>query len=274
MPDLLTAVLALALGLLVGLGAGVAYGLRLAARRRAGLGAHAQLARLWPAELPTRSASDILAGVIRVSLGGRVFELPVLPRAASRAWLENLDSRFADLAIDLEAAGNDAPVIMARLVAEADALYDMLLSYDQAGVLPPRAEIDAVATDTEILRGVLEVWRAVNPLAATVAETTEPPERGSPTPSPRPPTMPPTPTAGTPDTSSASSPTSSSSSTSTPARTASSERARRNTNGSSKRSASARCSPTTTGNTPAGSRAALRSRSVDLASPALPSRRP
>lgn len=181
MPDLLVAGLALALGLLVGSGAGVVYGLRLAARRRAALGAHAQLARLWPAEIPGRSAADILAGVVRVSLGGSTYELPVLPRAASRAWLESLDARFAVLANELEAAGNDTPLIMARLVAEADALYDMLLSYDQQHVLPPKAEIDAVATDTEILRAVLEVWRAVNPLAATVAESTSVP---TPTPSP------------------------------------------------------------------------------------------
>lgn len=181
MPDLLAALLALALGLLVGLWAGATYGIRLAARRRASIGAHAQLARLWPAELPARSSADILAGVVRVSLGGTVYELPVLPRAASRAWLESLDTRFAALAAELEAAGNDAPMIMTRLVAEADALYDMLLSYDQHHVLPSREDIDATATDTEILRAVLEVWRAVNPLAATVAEASS---AEIPTPSP------------------------------------------------------------------------------------------
>ena len=44
---------------------------RLEQERRAMLGAHAQLARLWPAELPGRSAADILAGVIRGVLGDR-----------------------------------------------------------------------------------------------------------------------------------------------------------------------------------------------------------
>ena len=273
MPDLLVAVLALALGLLVGLWAGATYAIRLAARRRADLGAHAQLARLWPAELPARSAADILAGVVRVSLGGRIFELPVLPRAASRAWLSNLDSRFADLATELEAAGNDTPAIMARLVAEADALYDMLLSYDQHGVLPPKAEIDALATDTEILRAVLEVWRAVNPLAATVAETTT--ESRNPTPSVEPPTTPPPRTAGPPDTSSASSPTSSSSSTSTPAATGSSEAAPPISSEWSRPSESAPSSPTTDELIPGGDHelvAPLPSAAVD--SPAPPSRQP
>jgi hypothetical protein len=173
--DPLAILLALGLGLLVGAWAGSSYGLRLADRRRRAIGAHAQLARLWPEELPARSATDVLAGVVRVSLGGRVFEIPVLPRGASRRWLESLDARFASLANDLEQAGSDTPAIMVRLVAEADGLYEMLLAYDRAGasVLPDRADIDEVATDTEILRAVLEVWRAVNPLAATVAQMSD-----------------------------------------------------------------------------------------------------
>jgi hypothetical protein len=270
MPDLLVAVLALALGLLVGLWVGATYAIRLAARRRAALGAHAQLARLWPAELPERSAADILAGVVRIVLGGQVFELPVLPRAASRAWLESLDVRFATLASELEAAGNDTPAIMARLVAEADALYDMLLSYDQHGELPSKAEIDVLATDTEILRAVLEVWRAVNPLAATVAATTESPTQ---TPSDELLTTPPSPTAGSPASSSASSRTSSSSSTSTPPPTDTSERPTPSSSGSSRPSASARSSRTTSASTAAGGRATRRrSRSTAVGSPAPRSR--
>ena len=269
MPDLLVAGLALTLGLLVGLWVGAGLGIRLAARRRAALGTHAQLARLWPAELPGRSAADILAGVIRVSLGGTTYNLPVLPRAASRAWLENLDTRFAELASELEAAGNDAPLIMSRLVAEADALYDMLLSYDQQSVLPSRDDIDAMATDTEILRAVLEVWRAVNPLAATVAEASG----LTPTPSPELRTSPPVSTAGAQPSSSATSPTSSSSGTSTPPRIASSDPRTRSSIGSSKRSGSAPSSPTTRGSTRAGGRSPA-GRSHPASSPAPSSRQP
>lgn len=268
-PDPLVAVLALTLGLLVGLWVGAGLGIRLAARRRAALGAHAQLARLWPAELPARSAADILAGVVRVVLGGRTYDLPVLPRAASRAWLESLDSRFAVLANELEAAGNDAPLIMSRLVAEADALYELLLSYDQQHVLPAREDIDAIATDTEILRAVLEVWRAVNPLAATVAEASV----LTPTPSPEPRTSRPAPTAGAPTSSSESSPTSSSSGTSRPPRTASSDRRSPSSTGLSKPSGSAPSSPTTRSSTRAGELGTPRRRSTHGAS-AAPSSRP
>lgn len=250
MTDPITVLLALGLGLVIGALAGVRAGISFAVRRRAALGAHAQLARLWPGELPERSAADILAGVIRVRLGGQTYELPVLPRGASRRWLESLDARFAALAAELEAAGNDTPAIMVRLVAEADGLYDMLLAYDAAGsgLLPPKADIDEVASDTEILRAVLEVWRAANPLAASLIEGS-----GATTPggSPAPQTSPRRPMAGA-RRSSSGSPTSSSSPTSTRPRTASSTTRARSSSGSSRRSASARASSTTAGPTPAG----------------------
>jgi hypothetical protein len=191
--DVIALALALALGLLVGLGVGALRAFRIEARRRALAGGNAHLARFWPAELPARSAADILAGRVRVVLGGETYDLPVLPRAASRRWLETLDLRFAVLASDLEAAGNDTPVILGRLLSESDGLYEMLRSYDQGDALPPREEIDELVTDVEILRAVLEVWRAANPLAASLAETA-PTTAGS---SPASLSSPPPPTDGT-----------------------------------------------------------------------------
>lgn len=194
--------LALGLGFLLGLGVGALQAFRLAARRRAIAGLNAGLARLWPETLPGRSAADILAGRIRIQLGGEVYELPVLPRAASRRWLQSLDGQFSELATDLEAAGDDAPRILALLSGQSDALFDILASYDQTAILPTREAIEEFATDTQILRAVLEVWRAANPLAATLAERTgdEPTNGGS----PEPPTTSPRPMAGVPNTSSTS----------------------------------------------------------------------
>lgn len=197
MTEVIAIALALMLGLLVGLRIGAWRAFRLVAQRRAMLGAAASLARFLPSEMPTRSAADILAGVIRVVLGGVMYELPVLPRAASRAWLDSLDARFAALASELERAGDDTPQIMALLVAEADGLIDVLRSYDQGGILPAREHIDEYASNAEILRAVIEVWRATHPLAATLASI--PATSGT---SPEPPSSSPLPTAGPQPTSS------------------------------------------------------------------------
>jgi hypothetical protein len=194
----IVAALALALGILLGTGIGAALAARAEARRREQLRTTSAFARLWPETLPERSASDIIAGRIHVVLAGVPYDLPVLPRGASRAWLETLDTSFVDLGAALEAAGDDTPAILQAIFAQQQSLLDMLLSYDQTGVLPPREHLDEFATDVELFRALMEVWRAANPLADILAGTPDEATDGT---SPGSPSSPPTPTAGTLDTS-------------------------------------------------------------------------
>lgn len=190
-------VLALALGFVLGLGVGARRAFSLVLSQRTMRTTSARFARFMPETAPTRSPADMLAGRVRVLLGGTTFDLPVLPRAASRRWLEQLDARFATLALSLDEAGNDAGQIMGLLLRETDAMCDMLVSYDQSNVLPDRAEIDETATDAQILHAVLEVWRAVNPLVASATPPSAMPGPSLPLPS-----SPRQPTDGVPTTSS------------------------------------------------------------------------
>lgn len=192
MTDLVVIALALALGFLVGLGVGAMRAFRIAAKARAMTGASAGLARLWPDAMPERSAADILAGRIRVVLAGQVYDLPVLPRGASRRWLESLDSQYAALGAALDVAGDDTPRILLLLASHQESLLGMLYTYDETHVLPERSLVEEYATDAEILRAVIEVWRAANPLAATLAEMTSETDGSS----PEPPSTPPLPTDG------------------------------------------------------------------------------
>ena len=248
MPDLLAVALAVVLSFVLGTLAGASRAFRLVSSARKLRTAHSRIARFMPDAPPTRTAADILAGRIRVVLGGITYTLPVLPRNASRAWLEKLDADFATLTLALDAAGDDYGQILALMATQTDTLYDTLLAYDTTHVLPSRAEADETATDAEILHAVLEVWRAANPLVATVAESASPPTTGS---SPEPRSSPPSPMAGDPTTSSGS-PTSSSSPISTPRRTASASAPNGGSTSKSKRSASGRSSPTTRSRTSAG----------------------
>lgn len=171
--DLPTFAAGLALGLLLGAVLVAARAARLAAHRRAIANASAGIARLGLETLPSRSAADILAGRVRVILGGIPYDLPVLPRRASREWLEKLDARFAYIARELDEAADDKPRILALLAGQTEALMGMLRSYDQTGVLPDPQFVDDYATDAEILVGMVEVWRAANPLAASLAEAVD-----------------------------------------------------------------------------------------------------
>jgi hypothetical protein len=141
------------------------------------------LAALVPAR---RSAEDIFAGRIRVDLGGQTYTMPVLSRRANREWLESLDASFASLLTSLEDI-DDGDEVLRLLFSATDEFLDALVSYDQSAVLPPRASIDDDATDLEIIRAVMEVWRAANPLVAIALGLAPSAEPGSPTSTPTPP---------------------------------------------------------------------------------------
>lgn len=203
--DLLSLLVGVVVGLVLGGVAGAARAFRLVAARRAVAGAAAGFARFGLEALPERSATDILAGRIRVVLAGQTFDLPVLPRKASREWIERLDARFASLSDALDQAADDTPRVLALLAGHSDWLLEALRSYDTSGVLPTGTAgglLDELATDAEILRATVEVWRAANPLAATLAAAAgedEPPTDGT---ASAPPSSPRTPTDGVPATSS------------------------------------------------------------------------
>jgi hypothetical protein len=191
MDAILIAALALGLGLLIGFGAGVRRTLRLYRAGRLVQSTSEALGRIFGEEFPRRSAVDMLAGRVRVTLGGVRYDLPVLNRRESREWLATLEARLSALVSGVNAAEANPAEIIPLLMTEADAMCDLLKSYDQHDVLPARDELDR-ASDPEILRAVLEVWQAANPKAATT-NIAAPPTSGS---SPEPPSSSPTNTAG------------------------------------------------------------------------------
>jgi hypothetical protein len=199
MPDLVATLGLVALGFLLGSGAAGLWFARIITHRRAVAGMSGALARFWPETLPQRSAADILAGRIRVYLDGIEYQLPVLPRGATKRWLEWLDIHWAELADQIEAAADDTPRILELLTAHEDALWEILRRYDQTHVLPDDEE---VGTGPELLRGVLEVWRAAHPLAAMALEAMERNQTNGT--SPEQPSDSPQPTAGALNTSSSS----------------------------------------------------------------------
>lgn len=190
---------------------------RLVMQGRAMRRSHARIARFLPDAPPSRTVADIFANRVRLQFGGMVYDVPVLPRAAERKWLANLDTNFAAVAMAIDEGSTGEAI--AVLANQPDLMLDALYEYDTSGVLPPRDELDELASTSEILYAVLEVWRAANPLVVSVLNETSPPTSGS---SPEPPSSSPQPTAGEPTTSTAFSPPSSSSPTSMPPKSGSS----------------------------------------------------
>ena len=88
----------------LGLVAGARRALNLVLSGRAVRTSSARIARFMPDTIPTRSPGDIAAGRIPVVLGSTTHILPTLPRGPARRWIEQLDARFAMLAVQLSAA--------------------------------------------------------------------------------------------------------------------------------------------------------------------------
>ena len=114
--------------------------------------------------LPKRSVEDILAERIRVSVGGREFILPSLNLDDTEAWLGSINGEAFGL-LGLLDESEDIGSVLATLAASPAKLLDLLRAYDKGGVLPPIEELRQGFTPMGLLRTVLEVWRAANPLA-------------------------------------------------------------------------------------------------------------
>jgi hypothetical protein len=139
-----------------------------------------------------RPAGDILSRVVRVTLGGKEYELPVRSIKANREWLATVNGQTAAMLTGLDTMGDDIEALLNALGNHIDPLIDLLTAYDHTGVLPSKDEIEAIEPDAslEVLDAVQGVWRAANPLLATAVETatrSEPANASSPpTSSPRP----------------------------------------------------------------------------------------
>jgi hypothetical protein len=130
------------------------------------LGAPSPIAGMG-ALLPERTAEDILEGVVRLRFGRPPTEyaVPVLSIAANRRWKAGLEAGLTGMLDAVEQAGDDMGAIMMAFSAASPQMLDALYVYDAAGVLPPRAELEEVATDMEVLLATLEVWTVANPFA-------------------------------------------------------------------------------------------------------------
>lgn len=122
---------------------------------------------LFAAERP---AEDILSRVVRISLAGVEYELPVLTIAGNKRWKATLDSRLTGMLNGIEGSGDDLSLVFALLNSQVDALLDLLVEYDTSGILPARDVLEETVYEHELLAAVREVWRAANPFALASLE--------------------------------------------------------------------------------------------------------
>lgn len=104
-----------------------------------------------------RSEDDILAGVLRVQVGGVQKALPTLKLRAAREWKEQV---AATLATSVDGFELNGTLDVANLANTAgDKVLDLVLAYDQSGALGGREWLEDHADDAQlyaVLRVCLE----------------------------------------------------------------------------------------------------------------------
>jgi uncharacterized membrane protein YgcG len=94
--------------------------------------------------MPERDEEDArVSGVLRVTLGGRTVDLPILKIRPLRRWTRLLE----ETDFDLEQQGGDERNPLDRPM---DIQIDLIVGYDQQGVLGGREHIEDVATAAEV----------------------------------------------------------------------------------------------------------------------------
>ncbi len=114
--------------------------------------------------LPPRSIEDILFERVRLVIGGEVYDLPALVIEDNERWKAELDREMTGLLSALADAGDDMGGILSALTNEPERLLRLLRSYDTSGVLPDDETLRKSLTPLSLVRAVMEVWRAANPL--------------------------------------------------------------------------------------------------------------
>ena len=115
--------------------------------------------------MTTRSAEDVLAGVLRIAVGGVEKTVPTLSLRASRDWQNALGKRPSGFSV---APANDdwtlANVSEFSNIA-IDTLLDIVVAYDRTGALGGREWLEENADPTQLANAAELMVGASNPFA-------------------------------------------------------------------------------------------------------------
>jgi len=120
--------------------------------------------------LPERSAEDILAERIRLTLGGTEYVLPVLTIEQNEVFRASLSERLGSLLAGFDKL-DSMPMILGRLGAATPVLLEVVGAYDRDKVLPPAEVLRTTCTEVAVSRAFFGVLAAAYPLAAAALDS-------------------------------------------------------------------------------------------------------
>ena len=118
--------------------------------------------------MATRSPEDILAGVLRIAVGGVEKQVPTLPIAANREWQERLSSGPGAFKMPVKDDDWTAAMVAEFTGLSTDALLDAVVAYDETGALGGRDWLEQHADPAQLYAALTQMAEVAFPFATNL----------------------------------------------------------------------------------------------------------
>jgi hypothetical protein len=116
----------------------------------------------------TRSAEDVLAGILRIAVGGVEKIIPTLPLRATREWQAKLAAGPSGFSVPVTDDDWTAANVSEFAGLTLDTVLDMVVAYDRSGALGGREWLDENADPAQLYAAVSQMAEVAFPFAENV----------------------------------------------------------------------------------------------------------
>jgi len=112
-----------------------------------------------------RTPEDVLAGVLRIAVGGVVKAVPTLPIRASREWQEKLAAGPSAFTVPVDDDDWSAAVVSEFTGLTQEAILDIVLAYDRTNALGGREWLEEHADPAQLFAAAQQMAEVAFPFA-------------------------------------------------------------------------------------------------------------
>jgi hypothetical protein len=118
--------------------------------------------------MATRSDEDLLAGVLRIGVGGVEKIVPTLPAGASREWATQLGMGPSGFSVPVTDDDWTPDNVAEFANLTVDALLNIIVAYDRSGALGGREWLDENADPAQLHAAIIQMAEVAFPFATDI----------------------------------------------------------------------------------------------------------
>jgi hypothetical protein len=118
--------------------------------------------------MTTRSAEDVLAGVLRIAVGGVEKIVPTLPLRATREWQARISTGPTGFTVPVSEADWSATTVAEFSGMTLDTILDLVVAYDRTGALGGREWLEENADPAQLYAAAEQMAEVAYPFADNI----------------------------------------------------------------------------------------------------------